>query len=207
MRLRPAVLRNRNSAAPSHDARAAPRCPEHLGDPAHDRGDFLRPHEDVETATEVRVVATPADAQRDPPRGARMAHRVDRRRDLRIRSPRPASGDRHLELAREVVEGRIAVEERRRSATSGEASIARHRRRGERTADHVAHDVAARAHRRDARVREASLSTSAAPRSSPSGAEVRRTVMSTTPTHAVRRGPRRRAPGGVQPPFGFAPSP
>src|SRR5437763_10404485 len=130
------------------------RVAEDLGDRAQHRKRLMPGDERVEGQRQVRVgrEATP-DAHGEPDL-ARARVTLSREADvvdLGVRAPRAAAGDRHLVLARQVVEGRVAVEHPRRRVDEGRGV---HElvciRASERAAGDVPRDVAARAERRDA---------------------------------------------------------
>ena len=126
---------------------------EQLRHAAHDRQHLPPAHESVEPPSQVRVGGQAAPDAHGEAHLARtgVAHGGQPQIvDLGIDAPAPATGDRHLVLARQVVEVRVAVEHARRRV---------HERRGvdqlvgiharHRAAGHVPGDVTAGPERRD----------------------------------------------------------
>src|SRR5881296_3698257 len=129
------------------------RVAEDLRDRPEDRQRLVPAHEGVESRGEARIGREPAaDAHGEADLARRRV--VERRQpdvvDLRVRAPYPAAGDRDLVLARQVIEGRVAVDHARRRVDERRGVhdlVGVHA--GERAAGDVARDVAARALCRD----------------------------------------------------------
>src|SRR3989454_151560 len=131
---------------------------EHLRHRAHDRHRLVPAHEGVEPRAEARIGReSAAHAQREArlTRGGVAQRRETDVVDLGIRAPRAAARDRHLVLAWQVVELRVAVEQVRRlehQRRGVEHLVGIHA--GQRAPRDVARDVAAGAEAREPRAPE-----------------------------------------------------